>query len=662
MRKRKKMLVLALALSIITQLLSGCTQVVEMNQESAAVETLKPAAKQNIKAQDDFYGYINQEALQDMEIPFGASSNGTFTQAGEKVDKQLEEIIEQVVTSKKKYKPGSNEQLIRDMYEQCLSYEYETSGAKEQLEKMVNKVEAAENLEQLILVLGELYTEYGCAVLFKPSVTNNQYKSEENALFVENIQGICNQKLQGIYEEEDSRNQIKNTVQTALYELGIPFKEAKRRGKAATYMFLELAGNTDFSLAQMDNMFEKLTYFSEKEMKELFPNVQLELLQESYGVEENPYGGWYTYDPSQLKCVGRILKEENLENIKSYAITELFCTYQECLSKELQTQKFKTPKEKAAQCVKIYLESQLGELYAKEYLTEELKTSVTNLCRDIQKSCAKKIEAADWMSKKTKAMLKKKLYHIKFYIGASEAHKTDKKDQALIGDNLFQTLLHINSRKIKDNLEQIGQPYNRNEFDMSPQTINACYNQTNRMTIPLAMMQQPMYDIKGDYAKNLGSLGTIVAHELSHAFDSQCILFDENGNYNPDWISKEEYNTFVKRSQAVVNYYETFYVMDVYPVDGILTLGENYADLGAMEVVVTLIHKKEDYKKLFESYGRLWCELTIDTDAVKMLELDVHSPAAVRVNAVLSSCNEFYETYGIKEGDGMYRENKVSRW
>ena len=662
MRRRKKMLVLALALSIMIQSLSGCTQVVETNQESAAVETPEHVTKKNIKAQDDFYGYVNQETLQDMEIPFGESSNGTFVQVGETVDKQLDEIIEQVVTSQKKYKPGSNEQLIRDMYEQCLAYEYETSGAKEQLEKIVNKIEAAQNLEQLIPVLGELYTEYGCAMLFKPSVSNNQYKSEENALYIEHFSGICNQDLEKIYEEEDSRNQIKNTVQTALYELGIPMKEAKRRGKAATYMFLEIAGNTDFSLAHMDNMFEKLTFFSEEEIKEVFPNVDFALLQESYGVQENPYGGWYTYDPGQLKCVGTVLKEENLENIKSCAITELFCTYRECLSKDLQSQKFATPEEKAAQCVKIYLESQLGELYAKEYLTEELKTSVTNLCKDIQKACAKKIEAGDWMSEKTKAMLKKKLYNIEFYIGASEAHKTDKKDQKLIGDNLFQTLLHINSRKIADNLEQIGQPYNRNEFDMSPQTINACYNQTNRMTIPLAMMQQPMYDENGDYAENLGRLGMIVAHELSHGFDSSCIFFDENGNYNPDWISKEDYNTFVERSKAVEDYYENFYVMDVYPVDGELTLGENYADLGAMEVLVTLVHKKEDYKKLFESYGSLWCELSIDTDVIKMLELDVHSPASVRVNAVLSSCKEFYETYGIKEGDGMYREKQVSRW
>ncbi|MBQ3599670.1 MAG: M13 family metallopeptidase [Lachnospiraceae bacterium] len=660
---KRKLPSLLLLLTIIIQSLTACTQAEPETQTTTVSNTTtKENVKQNSKAQDDFYGYVNQKALQEMEIPFGESSNGTFLQAGKLVEEQLDEIIEQVVTSKKKYQPGSNEQLIRDMYEQCVAYEYETSGAKEQLEQMVNEIESADNLNELVPVLGKLYTEYGCAVLFKPVVRNNAYQSEKNALYAEHFLGVCNQDLEGIYEEEASRTEIKITVQTALYGLGIPYKEAKKRGKDTTYMLLDLAEKTDFSLAHMDNMFEKLTYFSEEEMEDIFLNIDVTLLKESFGVFQNPYGGWYTYDPKQFQCIGTLFKEENLENIKSYAIAELFCTYQSCLSDDLQTQRFKTVEEKAKKCVKIYLERQLGELYAEKYYTEELKTKVTRLCMDIQEACEKKIEAGDWMSKKTKKLLIKKLYNIEFFLGAQEPHVIEEKDQEIIGSNLFQTLLHINSKEITDNLEQIGQPYNPNEFDMSPQTMNACYSQTNRMTIPLAMMQQPMYDENGDYAENLGSLGMVVAHELSHAFDSSCILFDENGNYNPNWISKEEYDIFVKRSEAVVDYYETFYVMDVYPVDGMLTLGENYADLGAMELLVTLVHKKEDYKKLFESYGRTWCELIVSTQAVQMLELDVHSPSNVRVNAVLSSCEEFYEAYGVQEGDGMYREERVSRW
>lgn len=439
-----------------------------------------------------------------------------------KVNEQLDEIIQQVVISGKKYKSGSPEQLIRDVYEQCQHYEYENSGAKEQLEKEIKKIEDANNLQELIPLLGKLYKEYGCNILFYPMVKNNPFKAENNALFAELYIAIWGQYLDDIYKDESTRIQVQNTVQNALYEFGIPFEEAKERGKQVTYMLFDIAGKSDRSLRYMEDVYAKTIFVKEEELENIFTDVKLSFLLECYGIEENPYGGWYTCDVGQLTYMGEIFKEENLENIKSYAITELFSCYQECLSDKLQIKKFEFVDQKAKECVKRYLEEQIGELYA----------------------------------------------------------------------------------------------------------------------------------------ENLGSLGMIVAHELSHGFDSQCILFDENGNYNPDWISKDDYHTFLERSGAVEEYYNTFTVMEVYPVDGKLTLGENYADLGAMEVLVTLIDKKEDYKKLFESYARLWCELCVDRTAVEMLELDNHSPASARVNAVLAVCEEFYETYGVKEGDGMYREEK----
>ena len=228
---KKKLLSLLLLLTLTTQTLTACTQAEPETQTTTVSNTTtkqnsKKNTKEKIKAQDDFYGYVNQETLQKLDIPFGESSNGTFTETEKIVDEQLDEIIEQVVTSKKKYKPGSNEQLIRDMYEQCVSYEYETSGAKEQLEQMVQEIESAQNLNELIPVLGKLYTEYGCAVLFKPNVMNNAYQSEKNALYAEHFSGVCNQDLEVIYEDEGNRIEIKKTVQTALYELGIPYKEA----------------------------------------------------------------------------------------------------------------------------------------------------------------------------------------------------------------------------------------------------------------------------------------------------------------------------------------------------------------------------------------------------------------------------------------------------
>lgn len=658
---RKKSLFLLL-LGGITWLMAGgiLHAATEPETESVTAEESETVSGTEIRAQDDFYGYVNFETLMNMEIPFGQSSNGTLMQAGDKVEEQLNQIIEQVVNSGENYEPGSNEQLIRDIYQQSLEYDYETSGAKEHLGKLVDRIEGADSLEALVPILGELYTDYGCNVLFRPTVMSNVYEPDENALFAMNFTSVCGQSLEKVYEEEEIRVKLKNTIREALYEFGISYDEAERRGKELTYLILEVAGDSDFSINHMVNPYSKLTRVTEAEMEEIFQSAGSGLLTASYGIDENPYGEWYTPDLEQLKSMGRILSEDNLEQLKSYAVAELFCSYQICLSDDMQ--KYESDEQKGAECVRYYMEEQLGELYAREYLTEELMTGVTDLCRDIQDACAEKIDSGEWMSEETRALLKKKLYNIEFQIGAPEEHVVDEKDQELIGDNLFETIVNLNTKKTWDNLAQIGEPYDRSQFGMSPLEINACYDHANVMTIPLAMMQEPVYSLDADYAENLGKLGMVVAHELSHAFDSSCIFFDENGKYDPSWISEEDYNKFTERSGKVVEYYDQFTVLDVYYVDGELTLGENYADLAAMETLVTLVQTKEEYQILFESYAQLWCELEVDTSAVEMLVQDVHSPSKTRVNAVLSSCEEFCETYDVQPEDGMYQENRVSRW
>lgn len=226
---KKKLLSLLLLLTITTQSLTACTRAEPHHQTVADSNvTEKQFIKEKIKAQDDFYGYVNYESLQKMEIPFGENSNGTLEQAKKKVDEQLDEIIEQIVNSKENYMPGSNEQLVRELYEQCISYEYEGSGAKTQLEQMVQEIESAQNLNELIPVLGKLYTEYGCAVLFQPVVESNAYQSEDNALYAMYFQIACRQDLEGIYEEESNRMNTQRTVQNALYELEFHMKKQKR--------------------------------------------------------------------------------------------------------------------------------------------------------------------------------------------------------------------------------------------------------------------------------------------------------------------------------------------------------------------------------------------------------------------------------------------------
>ena len=194
--------------------------------------------------------------------------------------------------------------------------------------------------------------------------------------------------------------------------------------------------------------------------------------------------------------------------------------------------------------------------------------------------------------------------------------------------------------------------------------VNAQYQICNSINITVAIMQKPMFDPEGDRAANLGALGAVIGHEIGHAFDSNCINYDPDGKYNPDWLGEEDKKILSERGDILADYYSKFTIMDVFHVDGELTKGENYADLSGVECVTNIIDDKEELKKLFESYAKSWATLAVDSSAIKYLDEDEHSPAETRVNAVLASNKKFNEVYDLKEGDGMYiaPEERVSRW
>ena len=196
--------------------------------------------------------------------------------------------------------------------------------------------------------------------------------------------------------------------------------------------------------------------------------------------------------------------------------------------------------------------------------------------------------------------------------------------------------------------------------------MNACYQPSaNTITITAAITNAPFFDKDADYYTNLGGLGAVIAHEMGHAFDSNCILFNSKGEYDPSWIAQADMDALTERNEKAAKYFEdNFTVFGIYHVDGEQTLGENYADLGAMECIVSLTNTKEDRMKLFESFATIWCEICTDEAIINQVAYDPHSPAIIRVNAICSTLDAFYETYDVHEGDGMYiaPENRISRW
>jgi len=200
---------------------------------------------------------------------------------------------------------------------------------------------------------------------------------------------------------------------------------------------------------------------------------------------------------------------------------------------------------------------------------------------------------------------------------------------------------------------------------MTPQEVNAYYNPANNeIVFPAAILQAPYFDENQSNGKNLGGIGAVIAHEISHAFDKSGSLYDEKGNYNV-WWTEAEYQKYDDLSQKIIDYYGNYTISTGEPVNGTLTLSENIADLGALTTVTAVAEKQgESLTDVYSNWATIWAKLSTPDLEKNYLLTDVHAPAPVRVNAVLSSIDAFYDSYGIKEGDKMYvaPDDRVAIW
>ena len=232
------------------------------------------------------------------------------------------------------------------------------------------------------------------------------------------------------------------------------------------------------------------------------------------------------------------------------------------------------------------------------------------------------------------------------------------------GGSLLSNMLVNMQVTIEDSLQKLDGEVDRSLWGMTPQTINAYYDPSNNeIVFPAAILQPPFYNPEADDAVNIGAIGFVIAHEISHAFDANGSKYDEYGNYN-EWWTEEETQKYNELSQSIIDYYNNYEVMGVH-VNGSLTLSENIADLGAMTCVTSIIG--DNKKSLDQAFGQLayiWASVETAGYQLYLLNNDTHSPNKLRVNAVLSSCDAFYDVYDIAETDGMYvaPQNRVGIW
>lgn len=372
----------------------------------------------------------------------------------------------------------------------------------------------------------------------------------------------------------------------------------------------------------------------------------------------------------------KVYLEWNMLKGSASALSSPFVQASFQFSSALSGQKVQTPRnERMSGLVDGSLGELLGQLYVEKYFTPAAKEYMVNLVNNLKGVLGDRIKRLDWMSDETKAKALKKLNAFTVKIGYPD--KWQNYDGLVIERNdYYGNLKSIAKWRYNYNISQLGKPVDKKRWGMTPPTVNAYYNPTNNeIVFPAGILQFPFFDFKADDAVNYGGIGAVIGHEMTHGFDDQGRQYDADGSLH-DWWTKDDADKFKVRADQVVAQYNAFTVLDTIHVNGKLTLGENLADLGGINIAYEAFKRTKEGQsgakidgftpdqRFFLSWAQVWRGSQRPEAAAQRILTDPHSPEQYRCNAPISNIDAWYAAFNIQPGDKNYKkpEDRIHVW
>lgn len=613
---------------------------------------------------DDFYAAVNKDALNKLELKPGRMIAGTLYDLQDDSTEKVNEIIKEAI--EKSGAKGSKEQKIADFYQNILDNDSRNEIGVTPIKPYLADIDSAKNVKELADVqtklVENLYTApfaaFSIATDFKDNTKYIMYFGTTEPYLTKDFY------INGTDAQKESYFKYLKTVCEIAGE-NVTDKQIED-----LYNFEKVLAEKKLNPEESNNIDKIYNIYTFDEIQSLFPSIDLEKVLESLGLKkENKI---LVTDEEAVKEFAKLFTDENLETLKTAAKLSILLNYGGALNTAFIdaantfNQEFLgisgtySDEELAAMSVANVMPDYIGEIYAKKFFTEEAKQNVLKMVNDIVSVYKERINNLDWMSTETKEKAINKLDKMGIKIGYPDKWDTYL-DSAQInskadGGSYFENILEIAKASVKYLSELQGTTPDRTKWAMYPYTVNACYNATsNDITFPAAILQPPMYDENASYEENLGSIGYIIAHEITHAFDNNGAKFDENGNA-ADWWTKQDYAEFEKRCEKMVYFYDRQEGIPGVPMNGRQTLSENVSDQGAVQCITEVVSRLEnpDYKKFYHAMAKAWASTKTREFAKYAAGTDVHSEDKLRVNRVVVNCDEFYKAFDITEKDGMW--------
>ena len=642
------------------------------------LETLSQATGTSYK--DNFYDVVNATTFASHEIPATDAQWSWFGELSDEQDAQMAEIFAEI-NSKENYGKGTPEQKLHDLYALYSDTEARNADGLGAFQSYMDAIVNAGSLTEYVTAVMSLSVDTGYgSILPMFGVSQDELDSTRYVVSVSAGDSLMGKDY---YENESYEPYIQlynQYLANLLVVNGFTQEEAVRMVENTDTIARKIA-SAELDTTDYYDVEKVYNVYSEADLIAAFPGIDMASYMQAEG-----FAGQDMYlvpEEEKFAVCSSLLTEDNLQALKDYSATVLCgdlasVTTQTAYDLTIElSNKFNGITE--ARPNEYYWMSQTagsldwnyGVLYTENYCSKEAKEEVTKMIHEIIAEYKNIINSQEWMSETTKQAAIAKLDTLQIKVGypddfsyylSLEAPITSKKD----GGTLTSNVIDMHSMYKAYELSLLGKPVDKTKWIATPQTINAFYDPSNNgISILAGIMQKPFYDPDASEATNLGAIGVVIGHEISHAFDSSGSQYDANGNYNP-WWTEDEYLTYTDMCQKIIDYYDVFPSVETgSTVDGALTITENIADLGGMYAVTQIIgHDKDALQEAFISYANMWAEKMTYEYASMLLMLDVHSPGRARVNAVVSSMDAFYEAFDIQEGDGMYvaPEDRVGIW
>ena len=643
----------------------------------------------SVRPADDFYEYACGGWMKANPLPAAYSRYGSFDRLGEDNNKRINGILKEL--QENSYPAGTVEQKLSDLYKLAMDSARREKDGLAPVMPLIQRMETAKTKEQLFAIQLEMMP-YGDAELFVAYIGADEKNATQNILNF--MQGGLTLGQKDYYVENDEatvkireayKKHIVRMFQLYGFKKGVAEKKMKNILKVETAL-----AKASKSRTEMRDPIANYNKMALKELDALCPHLQIERQMNAKGIKSQYIQEVVVGQVEFMKAADKIFETMTpaeyrdvmewgqIDGYTGYLNDEVRAANFDFYGKVLSGRKEDHPLwRRATSQVQSVMGEALGRIYVKKYFPASSKERMKTLVENLRIALGERIAAQDWMDDSTKvnALLKLNTFYVK--IGYPDrwtdlsALKIDAKK------SYYENMKECSRFWIAWRIEHTaGKPVDRDDWHMNPQTVNAYYNPTtNEICFPAGILQVPFFDPTADDAFNYGAIGVVIGHEMTHGFDDQGRQYDKDGNMH-DWWKDADAKNFTERTDKYADFFSKIKVLPDLNANGRLTLGENLADHGGLQVAYTaflnatkrnplpVIDGLTPAQRFFVAYAGVWAGNITEAEIRNRTKSDPHSLGRWRVNGALPHIDAWYEAFGVKAGDKMYlpKSERLPLW